>query len=218
MPTATRLRRRLVRHHIPIGLASAAAVALFYAMVDSKETMFRWSMATAYVGLALLGASLALGPLNVLRRRPNPVSTDLRRDVGIWGGILSLAHFLVGWQVHMKHRYLYWLREIDGTDRLTVRLDAFGFANFTGLAAVAAAALLLALSNDLSLRRLGTARWKRLQRWNYPLFALVIVHGAAYQVIEKRHVPYVVLFAALLSPILLLQAAGVRARRGASAS
>ena len=41
----------------------------------------RWSMATAYVGLALLGATLALGPLSVLRRRPNPVSTDLRRDV-----------------------------------------------------------------------------------------------------------------------------------------
>ena len=217
MPSATRLRRRLVRHHVPLGLASAAAVCLFYAMVDSKGTMFRWSMATAYVGFALLGASLALGPLNILRHRPNPVSTDLRRDVGIWGGILSVVHFLVGWQVHMKHRYLYWLREIDGTERLTVRLDAFGFANYTGLAAVVAVVLLLALSNDFALRRLGTARWKTLQRWNYPLFALVLVHAAAYQVIENRHVPYVLLFAAMLLPILLLQAAGFRAQRAARA-
>jgi sulfoxide reductase heme-binding subunit YedZ len=40
-------------------------------------------MATAYVSLALLAATLVTGPINLLRRRPNPVSTDLRRDLGI---------------------------------------------------------------------------------------------------------------------------------------
>ncbi|MBA4159583.1 MAG: hypothetical protein H0X65_19215, partial [Gemmatimonadetes bacterium] len=53
--------------------------------------------------------------------------------------------------------------------------------------------LLLALSNDLSLRLLKAGRWKTLQRWNYALFALTVVHGIAYQVIEDRKAGYVVL-------------------------
>ena len=209
------MTRRLLRHHLPLTLATAAALLAVYALVDSKDAMFRWSMATAYVGLAALGASLVTGPLNVLRGRPNPVSTDLRRDIGIWAGLLSLAHFLVGWQVHMKHRYLYWLREVKGTGDLVVRTDLFGFANHTGLIAVIVALLLLALSNDRSLRTLGTARWKRLQRWNYLLFGLVLAHGAAYQVVEKRGLAFVGLFALVSLATLVTQLAAFRARRAA---
>ncbi len=208
-----RLRRRLVRHHVALGLASALSLTVLYLLVPSKDPMFRWSMASAYVGLALLGVSLATGPVNVLRRRPNPVSTDLRRDVGIWAGVVSILHFVVGWQVHMKHRYLYWVREVQGSDALALRTDLFGFANHTGLAAVLLTALLLALSNDWSLRSLGTPRWKGLQRWNYTLFALVLVHGVAYQVVEKRDVPFVLAFVALLVPVVVVQLAGYRVRR-----
>jgi methionine sulfoxide reductase heme-binding subunit len=209
-----RLRRRLLTHHLALAVASGAALWLCYAVVDSDRATYRWSMATAYVGLALLGASLATGPLNVLRRRPNPVSTDLRRDVGIWAGMMSIVHFAVGWQVHMKHRYLYWLREVRGTGALVPRTDLFGFANYTGLLAVLVAALLLGLSNDRSLRSLGTRRWKALQRWNYGLVALVVLHGAAYQLSEKRAAGFVVLFALLVAVTALVQLAGYRARRG----
>jgi methionine sulfoxide reductase heme-binding subunit len=208
-----RLRRRLVRHHLVLALASAMALVLLVWLVPSNDPKFRWSMATAYVGLALLGLSLATGPLNVVRGRPNPVSTDLRRDIGIWAGILSILHFVVGWQVHMKHRYLYWLREVKETGGLVVRTDLFGFANHTGLAAVLVAALLLALSNDRSLRALGTPRWKGLQRWNYALIVLVAAHGVAYQVVEKRKAPFVVAFAVMLLIVAAVQFAGYRARR-----
>jgi methionine sulfoxide reductase heme-binding subunit len=211
--SSPRRRRRLVRHHLPLAGASVAALLLLYALVPSKDPKFRWSMATAYVGLALLGASLATGPLNVLRGRPNPVSTDLRRDVGIWAGVVSLAHFVVGWQVHMKHRYLYWLREVKGSDALAVRTDLFGFGNHTGLVAVVVAAMLLALSNDRSLRALGTGRWKKLQRWNYALLGLVVAHGVAYQVVEKRDAPFVVGFVLMLLSVVAIQLAGYRARR-----
>lgn len=204
------MRRRLVRHHLVLALAAAAALLATYALTVSPNPVFRWSMATGYVGLALLAATLVTGPLNVIRHRPNPTSTDLRRDLGIWAGVLAIVHFLVGWQVHMKHRYLYWLREVPGTGALVPRTDLFGFANYTGLAAVLAAALLLALSNDFSLRRLGTPRWKALQRWNYALFALVAAHGIAFQVIEKRKVPFVVAFALLSACCVVAQWGGFR--------
>lgn len=208
-----RLRRRLLRHHLVLGVACIAVLVAFVALLPSKDPKFRWSMATAYVGLALIGASLATGPLNVVRRRPNPVSTDLRRDIGIWAGIVSVLHFVIGWQVHMKHRYLYWLREVKETGGLALRTDLFGFANYTGLVAVLLAAMLLGLSNDVSLRALGTPRWKSLQRWNYALFALVLAHGVGYQVIEKRHLPFVVAFGALSLVTVVVQLAGYRARR-----
>lgn len=207
-----RMQRRLARHHLPLALLSAAALVAAFALTRSTNPVFRWSMATAYVGLALLGATLLVGPLNVLRVRPNPVSTDVRRDLGIWAGLMAIAHFLVGWQVHMPHRYLYWLREVESTGRLVPRTDLFGFANYTGLLAVLAAVLLLVLSNDHYLRTLGSRRWKALQRWNYALFALVLVHGVAFQVIEKRKLPFVVVLALLSALTLAGQYAGYRRR------
>ena len=209
-----RMRRRLARHHLPIALATALGLALAYLLVRSPNPVFRWSMATAYVGLALLG-TLVTGPLNIMRRRPNPVSTDLRRDLGIWAGVLAVAHFLIGWQVHMKHRYLYWLEEVKGSTALRPRTDLFGIANYTGLAAVLIALLLLALSNDYFLRTLGSDRWKRLQRWNYALFALVLLHGLAFQVIEKRKLPFVIALSILVLTSLLLQLLVYRRRRAA---
>lgn len=69
---------------------------LYYA-VESPDAKYKWSMSTAYVSLLLLGCTLLTGPLNVLRRQRNPVSTDLRRDIGIWSGIVSLVHVGIGW-------------------------------------------------------------------------------------------------------------------------
>lgn len=209
------MQRRLVRHHLPIVLATAAALLVTYALTKSPNPVFRWSMATAYVGMALLGATLFTGPLNLLRRRPNPVSTDVRRDLGIWAGILAVAHFLIGWQVHMKHRYLYWLREAEPGGRLVPRTDLFGFANYTGLAAVLIACLLLALSNDRALRAMGTSRWKRFQRWSYALVVLVVVHGVGSQVIENRKAGFVATLAVLSIGIAVVQYLGYRRRRSA---
>lgn len=207
------MQRRIARHHVPIALATTLALTVTYLLVSSTNPVFRWSMATAYVGLALLVATLSTGPLNVLRNHPNPVSTDLRRDLGIWAGLVSIAHFLIGWQVHMPHRYLYWLREVEGANALRPRADLFGFANYTGLVAVLVAAMLLLLSNDHFLAKLGTTRWKSLQRWNYALFALVLVHGVAYQVIEKRKPPLIIALSGLVLAALVLQLRGYYRRR-----
>lgn len=52
--------------------------------------------------------------------------------------------------------------------------NSFGLGNWTGLAALVIVAGLLALSSDPALRKLKAKNWKRLQRLNYALFALVI--------------------------------------------
>jgi sulfoxide reductase heme-binding subunit YedZ len=70
----------------------------------------------------------------------------------------------------------------------------FGFANYTGLIAAMLLLLLLLISNDVSLRNLGLRRWKTLQRFSYFAFVVTVAHGVAYQVIEKRPFPWVLLF------------------------
>ena len=46
--------------------------------------------------------------------------------------------------------------------------------------------VLLGLSNNLSLRRLGSDRWKRLQGLSIVAFLLTAAHGAFFQLIESR--------------------------------
>jgi sulfoxide reductase heme-binding subunit YedZ len=85
----------------------------------------------------------------------------------------------------------------------------FGFANFAGLGAALLFLMLLAISNDLSLRTLKTRRWKSLQRWTYAAFLLTGAHGIAYQLIEKRHVPWVVVFAVVMAAVVAGQLLGL---------
>lgn len=209
-----RMKRRIVRHHVPLLAGSAALIAALYALIQSDHAPFRLSMATAYTGLLLLGATLLIGPINTLRHRsPRASSNDLRRDVGIWSGVVSLLHVVVGLQVHLNSMLLYFMHEVGPDKRLALRADAFGFANYTGLGATVVIGVLLALSNDWSLRRLGVKKWKSLQRWNYGGFALTVLHGVVYQLIEKRAPPYAVVFGVMVSIVIAIQFAGFRRRR-----
>jgi methionine sulfoxide reductase heme-binding subunit len=91
-----RLQSRLLAHHLPLLVLSAFSVAALYFTRTFKDVLSRVSFALAYPGLALIEATLLLGPWNILRKRSNPVSNDLRRDIGFWAGTLSLLHTAVG--------------------------------------------------------------------------------------------------------------------------
>jgi methionine sulfoxide reductase heme-binding subunit len=209
-----RTERRLLSHHLPLALASLVLIAIFFQLVASPDLRFRLSMATAYTALILLGGTLLTGPINVLKSRPNPISTDLRRDLGIWSAIIGIVHTAVGLTVHMSGKFwLYFVYSANETHLLPIRFDFFGFANYTGLIATLILAFLLALSNDLSIRILGGKCWKNLQRWNYGLYVLVVLHASTYQLVEKRQLPYPILFALLVVVVIVIQWAGFRRRK-----
>ena len=199
-----------VRRHLVLATISGVLILAIFALLAPREFVFRASMASAYAALGMAGATLILGPLNVLRGRPNPVSTYLRRDIGIWAGLLALTHVVCGLQVHMKGRFwLYFVYPADEARLVPMRHDLFGLANNSGLAAMLILALLLTLSNNASLRRLGGRRWKGLQRWNYGAFALTVVHGIAYQILERRALLFVAAGSALVLAVVALQIAGL---------
>lgn len=213
--TQLRLQRR-IKHHILLAIISTILLITFYIVTDSDYEMFRLSMATAYTGLILVGVTLFLGPMNVILKKRNPVSTDIRRDAGIWGGVISLVHVIFGIQVHMSSIWLYFFREAGEAKEWALRSDLFGFANYTGLLAALIVLMLLALSNDRSLRRLKKPRWKSLQRFNYGLLALILVHGILYQIAESRNTSYVVAFGGIILLISIPQIYGLWKHKSAT--
>jgi len=205
--TAERARKRF-RYHLSLAVINLALTAFLYGVLSfiypsPQSRIFCWSLATGYVAAALLAITLSLGAWKILRGRSNLVSTDLRRDIGIWCGVLSIAHVIIGLNVHMKSWTLYFVTETGG-----LRTDFFGLANYSDLAATLVVLILLTTSNDFSLTVLKSKSWKAIQRWNYVFAALVALHAFLYIAVEKRIVPFVFIFGAFLVWTLIIQAVG----------
>jgi sulfoxide reductase heme-binding subunit YedZ len=230
-------RRRLLRHHAPLALASAVVLALFMRLPvfalsgprgDLRSGTFPRSgamgsgsgagagfvqqstVATGYLALGLLALTLLIGPATLLlrRRNRNPVSSYLRRDVGTWTAIASVVHVVLGFQVHARGRIgdlLNYFVPLDGSRWL----NSFALGNWTGLAALALAVVLLALSTDSTLRELKARTWKDLQRLNYTLFALVILHAIFYGALLRMTSAFTVLGVLTVTAVAIGQAAGV---------
>jgi len=176
---------RRVRNHTALGAASVGTAWAVFAAIQSNDAVFRASVATAYVALGLFLITVGFGPYAALRSRRHPVSADVRRDFGIWSALVAIVHVVVGLQVHLRGKmWEYFVRPVKGA--VVPRIDPFGAANYAGLAATLILVALLATSNDASLRRLGTRRWKSLHQLVTWALILTLLHAAAYQFVEKR--------------------------------
>jgi sulfoxide reductase heme-binding subunit YedZ len=149
--------------------------------IQNRLLIARFTTATGYIALGLLGLTLLVGPGNLLLRRRTPISSYLARDLGMWAAVVSVIHVIAGFFVHgppapLIERIRFYFLAPDGSP-LT---NSFGWGNWTGLAAAVIVVGLLAISSDLALRKLKAKRWKNLQRLNYALFVLVIAHAIFY--------------------------------------
>ena len=205
-------------NHLFLLLATAVAVFLLYITCPYRDVVTRLSFSTAYPALILLVITLCIGPWKLLQDQRTPVSSDLRRDVGIWAGILGIFHTVIGLCVHLRGRpWLYFVYQPSEGHTFPLRHDIFGFANYTGSIATIILLLLFVTSNDYALRRLGTPRWKQLQRWNYVLFLFALLHTIAYQIMEKQRVPFVAIVVSCGAITLTLQLLGFQRRRAQTA-
>jgi len=208
-----RTKRRLLRHYLPFSVLTGLIIVIFLTFLPGEDSKWKWSMATAYAGLVLLGFTLLVGAVNVLRSRPNPTSSDMTRDAGILATLVIIVHVAVGLFVHLGNPWLYFFFPAGETHLIPLRYDPFGLTNWVGLAGTLILICLFATSNDVSLKFLGKDRWKSLQRTNYILFGFVAMHGIVYQILEKRNVPFIILLLILIGIVVILQLAGFRLRR-----
>jgi methionine sulfoxide reductase heme-binding subunit len=177
---------------------------------QNRLFMARLTTATGYVGLGLLGLTLLIGPANLLLRRRTPISSYLARDLGMWAAIISVIHVMVGLFVHgppapLSKRILFYFFAPGGSP-LT---NAFGWGNWTGLAATVIVVGLLTISNNFALRKLKARHWKNLQRLNYALFALVIAHAIFYGALLRITSISTVLLGLIVSVVFIGQTVGV---------
>lgn len=211
-----RMSRRLVRHHLPLAVLTLVSAVALYVTRPYEDVLTKLSFASAWPGLVLISVTLLIGPFKQFWGRNVAVSQDLRRDVGIWAGTIGIFHAGVGQCVHLRGRpWLYYVYENWSKQHVQpFRHDVFGLANYTGLVSALVLVMLLATSNDASLRALGTPGWKRLQRWNYLCFGLLIVHTLAYQLGIERPIGALVSLAVMATVITLtLQGVGYMKRR-----
>jgi sulfoxide reductase heme-binding subunit YedZ len=193
-----------------IGLALVTALGCWWAVAAQPELdlVHSLTIGTAYVSLAQLAATLLIGPWQLLRRQQrNPANINLRRDIGIWAGLVGVAHVVFGFQVHMGGNILHYFFRPDSW---LPQINVFGAANYLGLAATLVLLALLLLSNDLSLRTLKGRRWKAIQRFNYVLFAAVLLHTWGYQFEVQRVWIMPAVSIALTAAVLAAQAIGYR--------
>jgi sulfoxide reductase heme-binding subunit YedZ len=206
--TGRDVRRRVVRHHVPLAAASAAALVVLTDLAPSHGgfSIQRLASPTGDVALVLLAVTLLIGPVNLVLRRRNPVNSYLRRDVGTWTAIWSLVHVVVSFQGHESGTFGFVRYFVVDGRPLT---NNFGMGNWTGLAATVIVVLLLVMSTDRTLRDLKSSRWKDLQRLTYALFALVVVHALFYGALARMTSPFTRILLSTVTAVLLGQATGI---------
>jgi sulfoxide reductase heme-binding subunit YedZ len=165
-----------------------------------------FTVATGYVATGLLAFTLIIGPANLLFGRRNPVSSYLRRDVGMWTAIVSVVHVIYGLQVHRPIGDV--LRYFLGEDGRPLT-NSFGLANWSGLGATVVVMGLLAISSDRALRKLKARRWKRIQRMNYALLALVLAHAFFYGALVRTNSPYTLALLLSTAAVVVAQSVGI---------
>ena len=200
------LRRRLVVHHLPLAVGSTAAFVALVRVAGRGFAIGRLASPTGDVALVLLAVTLLLGPANLLLRRRNPVNSYLRRDVGTWTAIWSVIHVIVGLQGHSGGAFGFVDYFVAGGRPLT---NNFGWGNWTGLAATVIVVFLLVISTDRYLRELKAKTWKDLQRLNYTLFGLVVVHAVYYGALRRMASPFTRLLIISVIAVLVGQATGI---------
>ena len=200
--------------HLLLFTVAFALVYAFCQRLPDKPLMQALSIGTAYTSLLYFAVTLSIGPVNLIRSRRNPLSSLLRRDLGIWSGILALAHTITGLQVHFKGRLIqYFIYPPDESHVLPFRTDPFGLTNYIGLISALIMIALLCLSNNRSIRIMGASSWKKWQRLTYFLVLAIPIHGLVYQLLEKRIGIYTVLLLATTLVVIAMQTSGFIQRR-----
>ncbi len=172
--------------HLFLGGITLTLYLLIGFLVQAGKQVGVLIIALGYLSLLLVGVTLVIGPLHLLRSRRNPVNIDLRRDIGIWAAIAGCWHVLLVFRGTVLNGQIlqYFLQ--TGCCGYSLQLNVYGFSNDSGLFATILLLLLLALSNAASLRVLKGKWWKRMQRLTYLLALLAVAHTFGYQYLNGR--------------------------------
>ena len=196
-------------HYLPMLVVSIIFCFIFYMFwKPTLPTIPFITYTSGYLSIFLLVISLLLGPVNMMLKLKNPISTYIRRDIGIFGGILGVVHSVVGLFMHFTGKpWLYFVKEVG--EGYAIRFGNFGLANYTGLFGALILIFLLIISNDYFLGKLKAVKWKNLQRFTYLMFLLVIAHSVFYRLNADKEDLIMYLYLPMFLVVLVFQLMGI---------
>lgn len=195
--------------HIILGVLALGLVYLFFISRSDWHPMHAWNRAFADVSLVYLMIIILLGPLAKLVKS---VTRWLvwRRELGIWTGIMAFIHVLIildGWVEWELFRFFYIFSPMLNE---WVIHPGFALGNIVGIVGLIYVFLLMLVSNDYSIRKLGQKAWNYIQQRAHVYYLLVILHTFYFIFLHQPQTPnwIRVPFILLISGILLLQMIG----------
>lgn len=174
--------------HCAVLLLAALLTYLFLSVHSNWAPMHRWNRAFADASFVLLVAAMIIGPAVRLRSALSRI-IPWRRELGIYAVGLGAIHVLIildgwiGWEIP---RIVGLLVHPD-LGAYVMAEHGFGLANVLGIVALVYGAMLVTISNEYAVRRLGGSVWKFIQRGTYVLWALVVLHTAYFLFMHFLH-------------------------------
>ncbi len=168
------------------------------------------SIVSAYLCLLLLGAALMIGPLHVFRKGRPLGHSYIRRDIGIWAALNGLLHFFLANVLAMNYEYLgIYVDNALVPPSPEIRSQLYSWGTILGYVIAVLFIVLVMLSNDWMVRKVGTKWWKRIQRLSYLGFLSTCAHAFAFQALESREALWITVVLIVTMLVLIGQGYGI---------
>ncbi len=191
------------RHHVAGAFVSALFFVLARLTSPEQETLDHLSISTAWLCFLFIAAALLTGPIIAYRTNRRVINHYFRRDLGIWAALTGLVHFFVATDQSMSQSYLaVYVNVLAEGLSAELRGSLFSWGSIGGFVAGLFLLVLLAISSDKALTKLGQKRWKQIQFLAYPAFVLTTAHGVAFQLLESRAIGLIAVLLLLFSAAL----------------
>lgn len=195
-----------LRNHLSLAGASALSLGIAAWLGGSNGAADNLSIISAYLCLLFICAALLIGPSRIWRGGAPILNIHLRRDIGIWAGLMGLLHFFLANVLAMNFEYqALFVENAVGPPSAAVRDQLYLWGIILGYVVAVLVLILMALSSDKVLRMVGARWWKRLQRLSYFAFAATVVHAFAFQILETRPPLWIVLVSAATVTVISMQ-------------
>jgi len=179
---------RTLFRHFGVLLLAVLLTYLFLLVHGKWVPMHRWNRAFADASLILLAVTMSLGPAVRLWNRLSWI-IPWRREFGIYAVLFGTVHAYIifdGW-IQWELPRIIGLLVHPNLGRYVMAEHGFGLANALGLVALGYGAVLVTISNEYAVRRLGASVWKFIQLGAYVLWMVVLLHTAYFLFMHFLH-------------------------------
>ncbi len=205
------MNRRL-KNHVALAALTAICLGVAAASGPAAAVADQLSIVSAYLCLFLLGVALLIGPFHAIRKGKPLAHSYIRRDIGVWAALNGLLHFYLANILSMNYEYLgIYVENATAPPSVAMRSDLYNWGTILGYVVAVLFIVLLALSNDWIVRKIGLKWWKRLQRVSYFGFIFTCAHAFAFQILESREALWVCVVLLVTVLVFVGQSFGIAA-------